>query len=284
MATRLPNAEDRPTRPSPDGVYAFVAGLYLAALLTPAAMFVITQFVSGAAGLYLGFLGAFAVITGVAGLLVSRMRGLAIRLGRRGATRLLAAVPLLWFVGVFGVAAIDLPVSNGALLVAGICALVGMFVGLVVTTMSRNRYAAACLTGADRIAEWEARWPRRWRRGAIAVMVVSAVLGGIGFLGRFVAVLEPAGILFPLFYVWPVLVGAVNPRIFVVTEAGLLMERPLVKRLRPWATIEGYSLTDDALVVRQQGWWRPALRSDREDVEDLDGVVDALEETLGERV
>lgn len=263
---------------SPDGVYAFVAGGYVAALLTPAAMFVIAQFVSGAAGLYLGFLGAFAVITGVAGLLVSRTRGLAIRLGRREATRLLAAVPSLWLAAMVGAGAMGVTVPDGALLLSGFSALAGMFVGLVLSTMSRNRYAAACLAGADRLAEWEARWPHQWRRGAIAVMVVSAVLGGIGFLGRFVAALEPLAILFPLFYVWPVLGGAFNPRTFAVTDVGLVTERPLVRRLRPWAEIEGYTLTGDALVVRQKAWWRPTLRSDREDVEHVDRVVRALED------
>jgi hypothetical protein len=277
MVTRRPLPRDRSTAASPDGAYAVVAGCYVAALLTPAAMVVLAQFLHSAGGRYVGFLCTVAGVAAAAGLLVARTPGLAVRLGRHPATRLLALVPLLWVGGLVGVAVLDSPVSSSALLVAGLCGVAGAVLGLVLSTMSRNRYAAACLVGVERRVEWEARWPRRWRRASLVIVVVTGGLGALGLLGRFVAALDALAVLVPLVYVWPVFAGVYNPRTFAVTDVGLVVERPLVRRLRPWAAIEGYALTADAIVVRQRAWWRPALRSDRNDVADVDAVVAALE-------
>jgi hypothetical protein len=77
----------------PDGEYAFVAGLYVAALLAPALVLLLASVRSDAAVLYVGFLLAVAGVTAVAGWVVSRVPGLAIRLGRRDAVWLLVVPP-----------------------------------------------------------------------------------------------------------------------------------------------------------------------------------------------
>lgn len=77
--------------------------------------------------------------------------------------------------------------------------------------------------------------------------------------------------------------GAANPQTFRVTDAGLVVERPLQRRLRPWSAFAGYTLTDDALVVHLTAWWRPDHRCDRADIEDVDAVVTALDDAVGAR-
>jgi len=74
--------------------------------------------------------------------------------------------------------------------------------------------------------------------------------------------------------------GAANSRTFRVTDAGLVVERPLQRRFRPWAAISGYTLTDDALVVQQSAWWRLSHRCDRADIDDVDAVVTALDDAI----
>jgi len=177
MATHTRAALRQANAERPDAEYALVAGLYVAALFTPVVMLGLARALADAAILYIGFLGAVTGITIVAGWAVSRTAGLAVSLGRRDATWLLVVVPFAWFVGVFGAAAVVGAEPPGiAVLLAMIATGGGLFLGLILTTMSRTRHAAAALEGSDDLAQWEARWPPRWRRVSVGVAVIGVIV------------------------------------------------------------------------------------------------------------
>ena len=50
------------------------------------------------------------------------------------------------------------------------------------------------------------------------------------------------------------LAGAANPKTLCVTDAGLVVDRPMLYRIRPWTSFTGYSLGDEALVIHRKGW------------------------------
>lgn len=267
----------------PDHEYAIVAGLYVAALLAPTVLIAVAPSLSGPATHYVGLLVATTVIAVLAGLFVSRVDGIAVRVGRHAACWLLAVLPIVWFIGVLAAVepAVDPPAGSVMAPILGAAG--GTLLGLLLARMSRNRYTAARLVDTVTFGRWEARWPRRWRYTAIAIAALATAVGlgaiALGYLydnsivGRF----------YWLLYVWAPLAGLTAPRTFRVTDAGLVRERPMVRRIRPWSSITGYTLTEDALVVHQSSWWRPSIRSDRSEVEDLDAVVAALDDALAGR-
>ena len=67
MATHAEAALPKPNSERPDPEYAFVAGLYVAALVVPALVIVLSHVFADAAVLYIGFLVAVTGVTGVAG-------------------------------------------------------------------------------------------------------------------------------------------------------------------------------------------------------------------------
>jgi hypothetical protein len=280
MATHTRGALGQSNAEYPDPSYAIAAGLYVAALLAPVVVLILSLALSDAAVLYLSFLGAVAGIAVVAGWSVSRIRGLAVSLGGNTAVRLLAVFPLVWSVGVFGSSAVgrEVPDIAGPLAVVGTGG--GFLLGLLLIALSRSRYAMAVLTDAEEFAQWEARWPRRWRYLSLVGMVVAVVAGGVGIIVQFVFGVDWAGSIYYLMFIWTPLAGAANPRTFRVTAAGLVVERSPLKRFQPWSAIKGYTLTNDALIIQTTAWWRPAYRSDREDVEELNTIVASLDEML----
>lgn len=282
MATHTGSTADPPDA-RPDHEYAIVAGLYVAALLAPAVLIAVAGSLAGPAALYVGFLVATTAIAVIAGLLVSRTNGIAVSVGRHAACWLLAVVPIAWFVGVLASVELAVDAPAGAGMVAILGAGAGTLLGLLFARMSRNRHTAARLVGAVTFGQWEARLPRRWRHTAIAIAAVVTAVGlGAIPLGYFYDT-SVVGRFHWLLYVWAPLAGLTAPRTFRVTDAGLVRERPMVRRIRSWSSITGYTLTDDALVVHQSSWWRPAIRSDRSEVEDLDAVVAALDDALADR-
>lgn len=285
MATQTGAAVGQSTADYPDPSYAIAAGLYAAALLTPAIVLVLSSVLSGAAVLYLSFLGVVASIAIVAGWSVSRIRGLAVRLGGSSIVWLLAALPLVWSVGVFGSSAIgwEVPDIAGPLAVVGTGG--GCLLGFLLIALSRSRYATAVLADSEEYAQWEARWPRHWRYLSVAGMVIAMAVGTVGIIVQFVFGIDWTGSLYYLLFVWTPLAGAVNPRTFRVTAVGLVVERSPLRRLRPWSAFKGYTLSTDALIIQTAAWWRPAYRSDREDIDkdELDTLVGSLDELLTSR-
>lgn len=117
-------------------------------------------------------------------------------------------------------------------------------------------------------AEWEARWPRRWRRVTGGIAIVAFTASTIGILAASVFDSEWGWRLDCLLFVGVVLVNTQHPRTFRVTDAGLVIEHPLQRQFRQWSAYTNFELTDDALVIRPAAWWRPTHRCDRAEVVD----------------
>ena len=277
MATRTETVLQPSSVGFPDSSYAVAAGLYVAVVAAPVIVLGISGITSSAAVLYLSLLGAIAGVAAIAGWGVSRTRGLAVSIGRTVLAWFLPIVPFAWVVGVFGAALIgwELPDIVFALTVIGTGG--GAFLGIILLGMSRSRYTEAVLSETVELAQWEARLPQRWRYVAIAGMVVTGILGISGLIAEFAFGIDWAGWFYWLIFFWSLFAGVENPRTFRVTEAGLAVGRPLQYRFKPWSALAGYTLTDDALVLHTTAWWRPAYRSDRDEIGNLDTVVASLE-------
>ncbi|WP_233745330.1 hypothetical protein [Halobacterium bonnevillei] len=280
MAASTQTAVRRSNAERPDSEYAFVAGLYVAALVAPAVVLALSRVVADAAVLYVGLLVAVTGVTAAAGWAVSRTPGLAVSLGRRDAVWVLVVLPFSWLGGAFGAAALGVEPPDIAAPLAVLGTAGGTLLGIALVAMSRTRHASAALEDAVELAEWEARWPRRWRVVAGGVAVASFAASIIGLLAALVADFEWGWRLYYLLFVGVVLATVGNSRTFRVTDAGLVVEHPLQRQFRPWAAYTSYELTDEALVLRPAAWWRPAHRCDRADIADVDAVRSALNETV----
>ncbi|WP_423747306.1 hypothetical protein V5735_24135 (plasmid) [Haladaptatus sp. SPP-AMP-3] len=282
MATRTESRGGLSNDERPDTLYAFVAGLYVAILLTPIAILGISTVSTDGATLYVSFLVSITLLGIIAGWLISHTAGLAVRLGRHDMVWLLVTVPFVPFVGVFAAAGIGISPPGIAVVLAMVTMIGGMFTSLPLVTMSRNRYTTAAVAGTTEITEWEARWPRRWRQISYGAMIIAMVGGAVGMVAEVVFGVDWAGNLYLLLFVWAPLAGAANPRTFRVTDAGLVVERPMLHRFRPWTAFTGYSLSDEALVLHRKRWWRQNLRCDRDDIEDIDAVIAALDTVIAD--
>jgi hypothetical protein len=283
MATGVRGTVRRSGVGRPDSEYALVAGLYVAALIVPAAVAALARAVTDTAGLYVGFLGVVAGVVGLVGWAVLRTPGLAVGLGRHDAAWLLVALPFGWLIGVFWADSIGVELPRILVPLAVIATGGGMLCGLVLVAMSRTRHADAAVAGTVETVEWEARWPRRWRRVARGAVVASFALVGVGLVAIFVFDHEWGWGAYYFLLVGAPLTNLLNPRAFRATDAGLVVEHPLHRRFRPWSAFESYELTADALVVRPAARWRPSHRCARADIDDPDAVVAALDESLPRR-
>ena len=280
MATRTGTALRPSSVGHPDSSYTVAAGLYVAVVVAPVVVLGLSSVTSSAAVLYLSLLGAVAGVAAIAGWSVSQSRGLAVTVGQTILAWLLPTIPFVWFVGVFGAAVVGWEPPDVAFPLTAIGTGGGTFLGIILLGMSRSRYTEAVLSETVELAQWEARLPRRWRYLAIAGMVLTGILGVGGLIAEFAFGIDWAGWFYSLIFIWSLLAGVENPRTFRVTEAGIAVGRPLQHRFKPWATLEGYTLTTDALIIQTTAWWRPAYRSDREDIEELDTVIASLNETF----
>lgn len=276
MAASSRSVSGRAHADRPDGEYAFVAGLYVAAVVAPALVLGLSRVVADAAVLYIGLLVAVTGVTAAAGWIVSRTHGLAVSLGRHDAVWVLIMLPFGWFGGVFGAPAIgvDPPVIAAPLAVVATAG--GMLIGIILVTMSRTRHANAALEDTVALADWGARWPRRWRRVAGGVSMVAFTFSALGILAAFVFDAEWGWRLYYLLFVCVVLMNVLNPQTFHVTDAGLVVDHPLQRQFRPWSAYTSYDLSDEALVIRSAAWWRPSHRCDRADISDVAAVRSAL--------
>jgi hypothetical protein len=283
MATHAKAALPEPNTERPDHEYAFVAGLYVAALVVPALVIVLSRVFADAAVLYIGFLVAVTGVTAGAGWAISKISGFAVRLGRHDVVWVLVALPFGWFGGVFGADALHIDLPTVAVPLAVVCTAGGMLLGLVLVAMSRTRHADAILEGATEFAEWEARWPRRWRRVAGGVMICAFTASTVGFVAALGFGLEWGWRLYYALFIAIPLMNLLNPQTFRVTDAGLVIEHPLQRLFRRWSAFTDYELTNDALVIRPAAWWRPGHRCDRDDIGDVDAAVASVDEWVPKR-
>jgi hypothetical protein len=152
MTTRTEPGVGRLYEGRTDVEYALVAGFYAALSLSPLLGVGLSALDAGVAMSYLGFLGAVAVVAAIVGSCSARTPGLAIGIGRRDASWLLAALPIGWFLGAFGGTAVGVEPPDLVVALSVLAAGVGGLLGTLLVTMSRTHHAAAMLAGADEYA------------------------------------------------------------------------------------------------------------------------------------
>lgn len=263
-----------------DHFFGFLVGLYAAALAAPVTTVGVALAVTAdAAALFGTFLCVgVAVVAGIA--VVARRESVAVRLG---ATRWswLALAGGAVHVAVLP-AASGGPASDAVVGVSMLGALATVVVGFGLVCAAHNRHAKAVVAASTRCVEFSARGPERDRRFTNWAVGALMLGGMVGFAASAAFGLEPVRWLFHVFIALGAgLMGASVERTFVVTDAGLRVGTPVHKRIRPWSAFEGYSLTDDALVVHRAGWSAWGLRDVRRDSDEIENV-EAVAATLDE--
>jgi len=272
----------------PDPFFGFVVGLYAAVLLAPAATIgVAVAATTDAAVLFFAFLGVGVAVL-AAGWRTANSEAAAVRLGGARGSWLLPTAGLAYA----AVLAIDDGVTGPASGVVTGLSLIGtlgaLVAGVGLVFAAHNRHAKAAIAGSERRVQFSARGPERDRR--LAKWGVGALMlgGTVGFAASLAVGLEPLRWLFHLMIgAGAGLAGASAERTYVVADAGVRVGTPVHKRVKPWASFDGYSLTDEALVLRRSGWSMRGLRDvrlDRGEIEDLEAVTAVLDDHLPQRL
>ncbi|WP_324663906.1 hypothetical protein [Haloarcula sediminis] len=261
---------------SSDPLWGVLVGAYLGLLVAPLAVFGTVGLGIESAGLLYGVaVVAFAGVVGLGWLATARWDGTAVLLGATRARWLPAAIPVAYALGGFA--------SVSATGVVGVLAFFGglgaMVVGLVLGVMARTRHTVAVLDGVDIEREFRAGWPAPLRkRLALAVGAFTLITGACfvaGLLADWFALRLAGQLLLPL---GVVTYTSTEERDYTVSPAGLEQRLPVARRLVGWDAFDGYSRTDDALVLH-----RPWLVDTRFALADLDDP-EAVEDTIANYV
>ena len=281
-----------------DRRFSLVAGLYVAALLSPALVLVVVQRLELTSWpVALGSLGAVGVvITAVVARKVIRQGDLVAWSDSDWVAVFLPAVGIIPM-GVYlfdsflfvAFAVTDLQADSAATLVS----FIGFFLGIVTTSlgshlvlMARTRLANATVNDADVAVEWTSRWPHRARlRFMAGALAVVGLLAGLAFwqLGwRAVTTVPPFGVVLVIG-----LRSLVSERTYRATSAGLEQRKEgrwfVPRRLIPWSRFDGFSVTDDAIVLHR-AFPHVDVRCRRYDLfNDDEAVVTVLEDYLNRR-
>jgi len=249
-----------------DGRFKLVSGLYAAALLSPAVVLLAVRWLGVTSWpVALGSLGAVGVVlTATVAWTVSRQNEFVAWFDSPWIAILVPAVGVLpmgvYFFHFFlfvGFAVTDLQADTAANLIG----FVGFVAGIAATLLgeylvlsARTQLANATVDDTDVAVEWTAGWPRRARLWfMIGTLAVIGLLAGVAFwrLGwRGVTTVIPFG---------PVLVIAlrsvVSQRTYRATPVGVEQRRdgrwPGPRRLIPWSKVDGFSVTDDAIILHR---------------------------------
>ena len=185
------------------------------------------------------------------------------------------ALPLGWLIPMVTTAEslVDLYLSPWF---AGACA-AGVWL-LVVLVAYDNRQRARIEALTEHVT-FEAGPPRETHRqlqlavGALLVLTGTVVVASALFLGDDVS-LSSYVWLPALVPVWTMLLTNRTTHEVAVAEEGLRVDRTI----HDWETVESYELTDEALTIARPTWYHSDATFAREDIDDLDTVVDALSE------
>lgn len=263
----------------PDTFFGLVAGLYVAALVSPALLAAVALWLtSDAAVLYLGLLCIITTVTALVSWGVTRWLGLAERLG---CTRLTWLLPLLGVCSTVGYFVLATGVLDGAASGVGIAGFFtgmgAMLLGFALLAMSRSRYAKAVVDEDAVELEWRAGWPdrhRTWLLGGVAVVFVGSIVG----FG-----LEATRVVDPPVSPWSILpavaaaaVSVGSERTYRVTPAGIERSLPALRQFHPWSEFVGVTVTDETVVLQRRQPWRIDFQCAREDIEDVDAVIAEL--------
>jgi hypothetical protein len=257
--TRLQTPDRLDTR------FGVVAGIYVAALLSPALVFVVAQALEMESELLaLGLLGTVgSVITALVSWRVTHWGGLIEWFNTTFLAVLVPAIGVLPMVGylfhlilfvAFFVS--DLRAESTVPLVGFtgfVCGLLATCLGSALVLMARNRLAEANSKESDHDIEWTAGWPVRDRLGVVlGTLAIVAVVAGLsvwqlGLPGLYS--LSVGGVLAQG------ISGLVSERTYRVTPAGLERRREnklvVSRHLIQWKRLDGFSVTDDAIVLHR---------------------------------
>ena len=210
-----------------------------------------------------------------------RAHGLPERLGSSRRTRLACTLSPLSVAGL-ALTSLVTPLSADSRLavLAVVATLVTTIAAVGLGRLARNRYVAA-VTPGEPIARWDWRWPESTRYAFTGVAIVMIAVGswnvfwtdGGGVAGLMI-------VAYGLIYLVTVHTerGEIepwNPPEVRVYEPGVVVNRPLSRKLYPWEAIDDVRLTDDELVLERRRWFD--LRCDRENLEDAEAVYEAIE-------
>ncbi len=271
-----------PSLPSDAGetdlVFALVCGLYGSFVVAPVTLFAARSVLTDTASLYIAGLVGGCLVTTVGTVLVRRQDGLAVALGASRRRFLPAVGPgtvvgvaALWFY-FLGREPPSLAILLGVLVLFG-----SLATGGILAVMADTRYTKAVTERSEIFAEWRAPAPRDHQRrvqiaggAVVACSLVLVVLGALfdHSLARFSGqILLPMGV---------VALSRGQERHYRATKAGLELVAPGRRHLHDWEQFDGYMITDQALVVHRTAPWRLPLYFDRESLDDVDAVVDAI--------
>jgi hypothetical protein len=154
-----------------------------------------------------------------------------------------------------------------------------MTLGLVLGVMARTRHTDAVVASVDIACAFRAGWPAPSRkRLGFAAGVFTAVTGACFLVGLVldVFVLQLAGqLLLPL---GAVTYSSTEDRDYTVSAAGLEQRNPVARQLFRWNDFDGYTRTDDALVLHRR--WHIDTRFALADLDDPDAVERAVAQYL----
>lgn len=288
--TRLQTPDRLDTR------FGVVAGVYVAALLSPALVFVVVQAAAIESELLavalLGTVGS--VITALVSWRVTHWGGLIEWFNTTFLAVLVPAIGVLPMVGylfhliVFLALFVSDLRAESAIPLVGftgfVCGLLATCLGSALVLMARNRMAEANSKESDHDIEWTAGWPLRDRLGvvlgslAIVAVVAAPAVWQLGLPGLYS--LTVSGVLAQGIY------GLVSERTYRVTPAGLERRREnklvVSRHLIQWKRLDGFSVTDDAIVLHRL--LRLDYRCARSAIyADEDEIVEALEQHIDRR-
>ncbi|MBV0925269.1 PH domain-containing protein [Halomicroarcula limicola] len=249
-----------------DARFGAVAGLYAAALLSPALLLVAVQWLQLESGpLALGLLGAVgSVLTALVAWQVMRLGGLVAWFNSTWSAVLVPAIGVIPVFAYHFQAFLYVAFSLTELQPESAASLVGVtgfflgiaasVLGVVLVQMARSRLMDATVDDGDVDTEWTAGWPPRDRlKLAAATLAVVIPLFGLA-----VWQLDGWGLM-AFSPVCLVVVFAtssiVSKATYRVTPAGLEQRREgrlfVSRHLVPWSQFDGFSASDDAVVLHR---------------------------------
>ena len=267
-----PATEATAIREGSDPLWGVLVGTYLGLLVTPIAVFGAVRLgVTSAGALYGVSVAGLVAVLGVGWWATDHWPGLAVRLGATRLRWLPAILPVVYAIA--GFASLSATGVAGAL--AFFFGLGAMVVGLTLGVMARTRHTDAVRAGVETECAFRAGWPAPLRKRLAVGVGVFTFLSGAGFvaglLGDWFALQLAGQLLLPL---GVVTYSATEKRRYTVSAAGLEQRLPVARRLVRWDRFEGYTRTDDALVLHRP--WRVDARFALADLDDPDAVEAAI--------
>lgn len=293
-----PNRDTLQTPERLDTRFGFVAGLYVATLVSPPLLLAIVGwFQLRNEPFVLGLLGIVGMVcTAIFARLVMHRGELVAWVHSTWLAWLVPAagiIPMFAYV-VLGLryiafTATDLQAESAVSLVGFtgfLLGIVALWLGSVVVIMARSRLVNATVGDGDVDIEWTSSWPRRDRfKCMMGTLFLFVPLVGL-FLWQMklwaIYIVSTLGLLLIL-----LLQGVMAERTYRISSVGLERRREgrwvVSRQLTPWSQFAGFSVTDDALILHRQLPHLDIRCSLRDPLTDEADIVTVLETYLSRR-